>query len=85
VPKRPIATELATGELKELSLEAYPFAEWSIGLDLIWSVEATPGAIATWLKAELPRTKVMAESAGKRGQRRPSQSPSLTPGSIRPS
>jgi DNA-binding transcriptional LysR family regulator len=60
VPKRLIAAELATGELKELTLEAYPFTEWSIGLDLIWSVEARPGAIATWLKTELSRTEVMA-------------------------
>lgn len=60
VPRRLIAAELATGELKELTLEAYPFTEWSIGLDLIWSVEAKPGAIATWLKAELARTKVIA-------------------------
>lgn len=60
VPRRLIASELAAGELKELTLEAYPFTEWSIGLDLIWSVEAKPGAIATWLKAELARTKVIA-------------------------
>jgi len=60
VPRRLIAAELASGELKELTLEAYPFTEWSIGLDLIWSVDARPGAIATWLKSELARTQVVA-------------------------
>lgn len=60
VPRRLIAADLAAGTLKELRLEAYPSTEWSIGLDLIWSVEAKPGAIATWLKSELARTEAVA-------------------------
>lgn len=58
VPKHLIAAELASGELKELSLEAYPFTEWTVGLDLILNVEAKPGAVASWLKSELSRTRV---------------------------
>ncbi|MDR6859836.1 DNA-binding transcriptional LysR family regulator [Variovorax guangxiensis] len=58
VPKRLVASQVASGELKELSLEAYPFTEWTVGLDLILNVEAKPGAVATWLKSELARTRV---------------------------
>ena len=60
VPKRLIAAELAAGQLKELQLEAYPFTEWTVGLDLVWRMEAKPGAVATWLKAELAGKSVIA-------------------------
>ncbi|MCP3024553.1 LysR family transcriptional regulator [Cupriavidus basilensis] len=60
VPKRLVAAELASGELRELKLEAYPFTEWTVGLDLIWNVNAQPGVVATWLKSELMRTRACA-------------------------
>jgi len=60
VPKRFIAQELASGELKELVLEGYPFTEWNVGLDLILNVEAKPGVVTAWLKSELTRTRAFA-------------------------
>ncbi|MFC5606133.1 LysR family transcriptional regulator [Variovorax soli] len=60
VPKRLIEPELACGELKELALEAYPFTEWTVGLDLILNVEAKPGVVTAWLKSELSRTRAFA-------------------------
>ncbi|CAG9201985.1 LysR family transcriptional regulator [Paraburkholderia tropica] len=56
VPRWSIEKELAAGELVELKLEAYPFTEWTVGLDLLWKAESTPGTIALWLKSELMRT-----------------------------
>jgi hypothetical protein len=58
VPKRLIAGELASGELVELKLQSYPVTDWTIGLDLIWSVESKPGRVTAWLKSEIMRTKV---------------------------
>ncbi len=60
VPRRLIAAELESGELKELQLQSYPFTEWTVGLDLIWKSDARPGVIATWLKSEMARTPVFA-------------------------
>ena len=58
VPKRLIGEELASGELIELTLEAYPHTQWTIGLDLTWSLEARPGIASAWLKAELSRCPI---------------------------
>lgn len=56
IPKRLIAKELQSGDVVELMLEAYPFTEWTVGLDLIWKVEVKPGVAATWLKSKLRET-----------------------------
>jgi DNA-binding transcriptional LysR family regulator len=58
LPKRLIADELASGELIELRLEAYPFTEWTVGTDLIWNTAAAPGKGALWLRAELSRHEI---------------------------
>jgi DNA-binding transcriptional LysR family regulator len=58
VPKRLIEAELASGELVELALEAYPFTEWRVGLDLLWNIETRLGRVTSWLKTELSHTKV---------------------------
>jgi DNA-binding transcriptional LysR family regulator len=58
VPHRLVAAGLASGELVELRLEAYPFTQWHVGMDLIWSTHAKPGAAATWLRIELDKIKV---------------------------
>ncbi len=58
VPKRLVAQRLRSGELVELKLDAYPFTDWHVGLDMIWAIDAKPGVVATWLKAELGRTPV---------------------------
>jgi len=56
LPRWAIASELQAGELVELKLEAYPFTEWTVGLDVLWRVDAKPGAVTTWLKSELLRS-----------------------------
>jgi DNA-binding transcriptional LysR family regulator len=58
LPKRLIANELASGELVELRLEAYPFTEWAVGADLIWNATAESGKAAIWLRAELSRNEI---------------------------
>ncbi|SOY70830.1 LysR family transcriptional regulator [Cupriavidus taiwanensis] len=59
VPRRLIAAELASGELVELRLAAYPFTEWTAGLDLLWNAEANTGVVGAWLKAEIMRTRIV--------------------------
>jgi len=58
LPKRLIHHELLSGELIELKLEAYPFTEWSVGIDLIWSTEKASGKAASWLHTELSRHEI---------------------------
>lgn len=58
VPKRLVASDLQAGEVVELKLDAYPFTDWRIGLDLVWKIDDTPGMVGAWLKAELGRTQI---------------------------
>jgi DNA-binding transcriptional LysR family regulator len=59
VPKRLIAAELASGDLVELKLAAYPFTEWTVGLDVLWHQHARTGLVGSWLKTEICRTRVV--------------------------
>ncbi|MFM9925106.1 LysR family transcriptional regulator [Variovorax sp. H27-G14] len=58
VAKWLIASELAAGDLVEMQLKAYPFTKWTVGLDFTWRTEAKTGAVSTWLKTELSRTRI---------------------------
>lgn len=58
VPKRLVAPDLQAGLVTELKLDAYPFTDWRVGLDLVWKIDDTPGIVAAWLKAELGRTHI---------------------------
>jgi DNA-binding transcriptional LysR family regulator len=58
VPKRMINGELESDELVELKLAAYPFTEWAVGIDLIWSMEHQAGQAAMWLRSELSRNEI---------------------------
>lgn len=58
VPRRLVADSLASGKLVELALEAYPFTQSNVGLDLIRNSAAKPGNAATWLHVELGTVKV---------------------------
>ncbi len=57
-PRRLVAERLGSGHLVELSLEAYPFTQWKVGLDLIWHSAAKPGKAATWLRVEIGKMKL---------------------------
>ncbi|MGQ7932672.1 LysR family transcriptional regulator [Paraburkholderia sp. D1E] len=58
LPKRLIADELASGELIELKLDAYPHTEWTVGTDLIWNTAARSGRAATWLRNQLSSKEI---------------------------
>ncbi|WP_144139561.1 LysR family transcriptional regulator [Paraburkholderia sp. BCC1884] len=58
LPKRLIANKLASGELVELRLEAYPFTEWTVGTDLIWNTAAQSGKAAIWLRTALSSNEI---------------------------
>lgn len=60
VPKRLIADDLRSGELIELKLQAYPYTDWRVGVDLVWRTDDKLGVVATWLKSEFSRTRIMA-------------------------
>lgn len=49
-PRHLISEELASGEIIELNLAAYPVTEWLVGLDMVWSSNKKTGVAADWLK-----------------------------------
>ncbi|MDH4874206.1 LysR family transcriptional regulator [Pseudomonas sp. BN515] len=60
LPKR-LMEDLNRGEeLVELKLAAYPFTEWTVGVDLVWSSSARSGLAGTWLRETLGRSVVIA-------------------------
>lgn len=65
LPRQLVLRELASGELVELRLEAYPHTDWLVGVDLLWNKAQALGKAASWLRRELERFKVSeADSAG---------------------
>ena len=56
VPKQVLSDSKVKGELVELHLTSYPFTEWMVGVDLIWSTEHRLGKAAEWLKGALGNT-----------------------------
>ncbi|MCW3478349.1 LysR family transcriptional regulator [Neisseriaceae bacterium JH1-16] len=58
LPRRLIERELASDELVELQLEAYPHTDWLVGVDLLWCKTQPLGKAARWLKERLTRHKV---------------------------
>jgi len=58
LPRQLIHRELASGEFVELQLEAYPFTDWLVGVDLLWRRTQPLGKAASWLKERLERHKV---------------------------
>lgn len=45
-------------DLSELQLDAYPFTEWTVGVDLVWSSSSRVGKAGGWLRETLARTPV---------------------------
>ena len=57
--------ELASGELVELRLAAYPHTDWLVGVDLLWNKSRPLGPAAEWLRGQLARFKISEQdSAG---------------------
>ncbi|USE81477.1 LysR family transcriptional regulator [Cupriavidus gilardii] len=58
LPRQLILSELASGELVELPLTAYPYTDWLVGVDLIWAKAHVLGKAGLWLKRRLGEHKV---------------------------
>lgn len=49
LPRQLILPEIASGELVELQLDAYPFTDWMVSVDLIWRRGRRLGRVESWL------------------------------------
>ena len=58
LPRRMMEKDLESGQLVELSLEAYPHPNWLIGVDLLWSKGQRFGAVANWFQGHLQKYKI---------------------------
>jgi DNA-binding transcriptional LysR family regulator len=67
LPRQLILRELADGELVELQLGAYPYTDWLVGVDLIWSKARVLGKAGAWLKRRLREQKVWEADRGGKG------------------
>ncbi len=66
LPRQLIHRELASGDLVELQLAAYPHTDWLVGVDLLWPRRQGRGKAKRWLKERLMRNKVFElDSQGK--------------------
>lgn len=61
VPRQLMQALSLNGEFVELQLDAYPFTDWTVGVDLIWSSSLRSGKAGTWLRDALGRTSVTTE------------------------
>ena len=67
LPRQLIHRELKQGELVELQLEAYPYTDWLVGVDLLWTKRRHPGEAERWLRERFQKNKVF-ELDNKLGQ-----------------
>ncbi|MFC7287951.1 LysR family transcriptional regulator [Herminiimonas glaciei] len=58
LPRQLIHRELEQGELVELQLEAYPFTDWLVGVDLLWQKRRNPSEAERWLRGQFQQNKV---------------------------
>lgn len=58
VPRQLILDELASGELVDLQLEAYPHTDYLVGVDLLWGRGAPSSGAVTWLRGRMQAEKV---------------------------
>lgn len=67
LPKMMVQKELNKGTLVELKQQEYPYTEWLVGVDLLWSAKHPLGPVANWLKHTLIEHKVFqVDSVGQR-------------------
>ena len=66
VPRQLILEEIATGELVELQLGAYPFTDWEVNVDLIWRRGRRFPPVEEWLRLQLCRHRI--HEVGRDGQ-----------------
>ncbi len=58
LPRQLIHRELEQGDLVELQLEAYPYTDWLVGVDLLWQKRRQPAAAERWLRERFQQNKV---------------------------
>jgi len=63
LPRQLILDELASGELVELYLEAYPYTDWIVSVDLLWQRRRRHNVAESWLVEELRSLKITEVSA----------------------
>jgi len=63
VPKQLMQDLSPDGQLVELELDAYPFTDWTVGVDLVWSSLLRSGKAGTWLRDALGQTPITAAKA----------------------
>lgn len=63
LPRRFVRRELEEGKLVELIQQEYPYTDWLVGVDLIWSQQHRLGQAAEWLKAQLIKHKISEKDA----------------------
>ncbi len=59
IPKQLMQDLSPDGLLVELELNAYPFTDWTVGVDLVWSSLFRSGKAGTWLRDKLGQTQIM--------------------------
>ena len=64
LPKQFIQRELAEGALVELIQEEYPYTDWIVGVDLLWSRQHPQGPAVQWLKTKLIENKIFEFDSG---------------------
>lgn len=66
IPRQLILEEIATGELVELQMGAYPFTDWELNVDLIWRRGRRFPRVEEWLRLQLCRHRI--HEIGRGGQ-----------------
>lgn len=58
VPRQLILSELESGELVDLQLQAYPHTDYQVAVDALWSRNSPASGAVTWLRRRLQSQKV---------------------------
>lgn len=65
LPKQFVLRELAEGQLVELTQQEYPYTDWIVGVDLLWSKQHSHGPAVQWLRDKFIKNKIFEfDSAG---------------------
>ncbi|WP_416425110.1 LysR family transcriptional regulator [Pseudomonas sp. App30] len=59
IPRQLMRDLSADGRLVELQLEAYPFTDWTVGVDMVWASLFRLGKAGTWLREKLGQTRLV--------------------------
>ncbi|MGL4859338.1 MAG: LysR family transcriptional regulator [Enterobacteriaceae bacterium] len=63
LPRQFVKRELEEGKLVELIQKEYPYTDWLVGVDLLWSADHARGKAAEWLRRRLIEFKIFEQDA----------------------